>query len=109
MVDFGVTIHANLRASTILEFDSITISRERDKARALRKSGWWQQKLDIATCYYCQKKTDRKLLTMDHIVPVSRGGQSTRGNVVTACKDCNTQKKDLIASEWTDYLDGRLN
>ena len=87
----------------------MTISRERDKARILRKSSWWMQKLDVGICYYCQKKTERKLLTMDHIVPVSRGGQSTRGNVVTACKACNTQKKDLIASEWSDFLEGRLS
>ena len=29
---------------------------------------------------------------MDHLVPVSRGGKSVKGNVVVACKDCNNKK-----------------
>jgi 5-methylcytosine-specific restriction endonuclease McrA len=41
---------------------------------------------------------------MDHIVPISRGGKSTRGNVVPCCKTCNTAKKQLLPMEWQDYL-----
>ena len=29
---------------------------------------------------------------MDHLVPVSRGGKSVKGNVVVACKECNNKK-----------------
>lgn len=29
---------------------------------------------------------------MDHLVPMARGGTSTKGNVVTSCKPCNTEK-----------------
>jgi 5-methylcytosine-specific restriction protein A len=43
-------------------------------------------------------------LTMDHIVPIARGGRSTKGNVVPACKSCNTKKKQLLPMEWEDYL-----
>lgn len=43
---------------------------------------------------------------MDHIVPLSRGGRSRRGNVVPACKDCNTRKQHLLPTEWALYLDG---
>jgi 5-methylcytosine-specific restriction enzyme A len=46
-----------------------------------------------------------KALTMDHIVPLGRGGASTRGNVVPACKECNTRKKHLLPIEWQDYVD----
>ena len=42
---------------------------------------------------------------MDHLVPLGRGGTSVRGNVVGACKDCNTRKKSLLPVEWQDYLD----
>ena len=42
---------------------------------------------------------------MDHLVPLGRGGRSTRGNVVPSCKDCNTQKKRLVPIEWQAYLD----
>jgi len=41
---------------------------------------------------------------MDHIVPLSRGGKSTRGNVVPACKTCNTEKHRLVPVEWEAYL-----
>ncbi len=41
---------------------------------------------------------------MDHIVPVSRGGMSTKGNVVPSCKPCNTKKKQLLPMEWDQYL-----
>ena len=41
---------------------------------------------------------------MDHIVPVIRGGKSTRGNVVPACKECNNKKKHLLPIEWEEYL-----
>lgn len=30
---------------------------------------------------------------MDHIVPIARGGTSTKGNVVPACRPCNAGKK----------------
>ena len=36
---------------------------------------------------------------MDHIVPVARGGKSTRGNVVAACLECNRKKKYLTPAE----------
>jgi 5-methylcytosine-specific restriction endonuclease McrA len=41
---------------------------------------------------------------MDHIIPLSRGGRSTKGNVVPCCKECNTAKKQLLPMEWEDYL-----
>jgi len=37
---------------------------------------------------------------MDHLVPVIRGGRSTRGNLVAACKPCNTEKKHSLDFEW---------
>ena len=36
---------------------------------------------------------------MDHVVPVARGGRSTKGNVVASCKACNTAKKLLTPAE----------
>jgi len=42
---------------------------------------------------------------MDHIVPMSRGGKSTRGNVVPACKACNNKKKYMLPIEWEEYLE----
>jgi 5-methylcytosine-specific restriction endonuclease McrA len=41
---------------------------------------------------------------MDHIVPLSRGGKSRKGNIVPACKECNNRKKYLLPIEWEEYL-----
>src|SRR5262245_1560599 len=41
-------------------------------------------------CVYCGKKPKR--LTMDHIIPLSKGGQHTLNNIVPACRSCNSTK-----------------
>jgi 5-methylcytosine-specific restriction endonuclease McrA len=84
------------------------IRRERHKARELRNSQWWKRKCDKGTCHYCRRTFPPAELTMDHIIPISRGGKSTKGNVVTCCKECNTQKKHLMPMEWDQYLAGIL-
>ena len=82
-----------------IERDDAHIKRERAKARELRKSSYFQNLLAKGVCYYCGKKFPKEELTMDHIVPVVRGGKSTKGNVVVACKDCNNKKKYLTPVE----------
>jgi 5-methylcytosine-specific restriction endonuclease McrA len=44
---------------------------------------------DRFSCQYCGERHD---LTFDHVIPRSRGGQTTWGNVVTACAPCNLRK-----------------
>jgi len=75
--------------------DKQHIAREKKKARDLRHSQWWKNELAKSLCHYCGKKYPPRQLTMDHIIPVSRGGKSTRGNVVPCCKSCNNQKKAM--------------
>ena len=79
--------------------DDAHVARERAKARELRNSSWWKQKISTGICHYCGKKFPPEELTMDHIVPVVRGGKSTRGNVVPCCKQCNSDKKYLTPAE----------
>ncbi len=79
------------------------IKRERRKARELRSSQWWKRRLSRGVCYYCNRSVPPKKLTMDHIVPISRGGRSTKGNLVTCCKECNNNKKQLLPMEWEAY------
>jgi len=74
-------------------------SKERAKARKLRASQWWKQLLAQGECYYCQQNFTAELLTMDHKVPVARGGKSSKSNIVVACKECNTNKKHLTPAE----------
>lgn len=87
-----------------IEPDEDAIRREREKARVLRKQGWWKTRISRGLCHYCQQNVPPKQLTLDHIVPVARGGKSSKGNCVPACKECNNQKKDLLPMEWQEYL-----
>lgn len=85
--------------------DEAEIRTERAKAREMRKSRWWQQKTASGRCYYCQQVVPFKELTMDHLVPLTRGGRSTRDNLVPSCKSCNNLKKNMLPLEWEAYLD----
>jgi 5-methylcytosine-specific restriction endonuclease McrA len=82
----------------------IAIKQERQKARELRQSQWWKRQLARGHCYYCGKSFPPSELTMDHVVPLARGGKSKKGNVVTACRDCNNKKKYMLPVEWEEYL-----
>jgi 5-methylcytosine-specific restriction endonuclease McrA len=80
------------------------IRREREAARRLRRTAWWQRRLAAARCGYCDRPTPGRELTMDHRVPLVRGGRSTKGNLVAACRQCNAAKKYLLPTEWDSYL-----
>ena len=85
--------------------DPDALRRERVKARALRASPWWKRRIADGICYYCRRHVGHAALTMDHIIPLGRGGTSIRGKVAPACKDCNTRKHALLPIEWREYLD----
>ena len=91
------------KGDSIYMWDS-TLTRERQKARDLRHSGWWRKKVSSGTCHYCGKKFRPADLTMDHIIPLSRGGTSEKINIVPACRECNFKKKHLHPTEWDEYM-----
>lgn len=88
----------------VLEADEKAINVERRKARELRQTQWWKRRLAKGRCYYCGRSHAPAELTMDHLVPLVRGGKTRKGNVVTACKMCNNKKKYLLPVEWDQYL-----
>ena len=51
---------------------------------------------DENQCQYCAKRFREADLTIDHVVPRSKGGSSQWCNVVAACKPCNQQKRDFL-------------
>ena len=89
--------------------DEEDIAREKAKARQLRHTAWWSRKVQGGVCYYCGSNVGAKNLTMDHIVPLSRGGKSKKGNLVQACKECNNKKKYLLPLEWAEYLNSLMD
>jgi hypothetical protein len=59
------------------------------RARIFRRDG--------SRCVYCARVWAEGELTVDHVQPVMRGGDGSDGNLVTACRSCNTRKGSLPA------------
>jgi 5-methylcytosine-specific restriction endonuclease McrA len=65
------------------------VQRKISRRALFARDGW--------ECAYCGSASGR--LTLDHVVPRSRGGESTWENVVTACAPCNHKKGDRTLEE----------
>ena len=50
-------------------------------------------------CQYCGAKPTKQLLTLDHVMPRSRNGNTGWENMVVACLKCNNQKGDRTPVE----------
>lgn len=72
--------------------DTEHIKKEREKAKTLKKTDWWQNKLKAGKCHYCGKNFPKNALSMEHLTPLVRWGKTIKNNVVTACKKCNREK-----------------
>lgn len=82
-----------------IEKDDAHVARERKKARELKNSNWWRTLVSKGVCEYCGKHVAPSELTMDHKIPVARGGRSTKGNIAACCPECNKSKKCLTPAE----------
>jgi 5-methylcytosine-specific restriction endonuclease McrA len=51
---------------------------------------------DRFECQYCGEDMESRRLTMDHVIPRSKGGRTLWNNLVAACNACNSQKGDKI-------------
>lgn len=54
---------------------------------------------DNNTCQYCGRKTRKERLTIDHVIPKSRGGGEEWNNLVLACLECNARKRNKVPEE----------
>lgn len=56
-------------------------------------------------CQYCGKSLNRKQSTIDHVIPVSKGGKTNFTNCVTACKTCNSWKGNQMLHQTNMQLE----
>lgn len=54
------------------------------------------KKLRLSPCFYCGDKSAE----MDHVIPISRGGRHSIGNLVASCLKCNRSKSKKVIMEW---------
>jgi 5-methylcytosine-specific restriction enzyme A len=66
--------------------------KEKAKARELKSGSWWKQQVGRGICYHCEARFNPSDLTLDHLIPIARGGKSSKTNCVPCCKNCNTKK-----------------
>jgi len=71
------------------------ISRKRPRVPLTKKNVLLR---DDYTCGYCGKHGERRM-TVDHVIPKSKGGPPTWENLVAACGPCNTRKRDRTPAE----------
>lgn len=89
---------------SVLDINSIVATRSRDRAEnamgavpALTNAALFSR--DGYLCLYCGETLPARLLTRDHVVPLSRGGKDTWENVASACRACNQRKDDRLLEE----------
>jgi 5-methylcytosine-specific restriction endonuclease McrA len=77
---------------------------QRHKRRAIkRQNGVYLilakefRRLDKTECAMCGSKTN---LTIDHVIPLNRGGRHAIGNLQSLCGSCNSSKQDSFMIEW---------
>ncbi|MBW7934511.1 MAG: HNH endonuclease [Gemmatimonadaceae bacterium] len=51
-------------------------------------------------CVACGVRLSLDVVTLDHVIPLSRGGNHASGNVVAACRDCNQLKSSMLPVEF---------
>lgn len=59
-------------------------------------------------CYYCGKRVNKDEATVDHIIPVNKGGTNNADNLVCACSSCNTVKGGNTIYEIIKILEEKL-
>lgn len=55
---------------------------------------------NIEKCYYCKEKVPKDLRTLEHILPLNRGGLHSINNITMACSKCNNSKRDMTEKEF---------
>lgn len=85
------SIKQSFQLPSVLKLKTYIRPRKTDGVRFCRENVYIR---DNHTCQYCAQKFPYKELTIDHVVPASKGGPKTWTNVVTACRTCNQIKAD---------------
>ena len=84
-----ITVHSPTMVCLVPQHIRLTINHKEKAWRIPTVNRREVLRRDKHTCQYCGST---KFLTLDHVIPVSKGGQHTWDNIVTACEKCNNSK-----------------
>ena len=97
----GATLHAakvNMALPSVIRL--LEYRRIPHQTRALSRKNILLR--DRNTCQYCGSVLNSNEMTLDHVLPRSKGGLSTWENLVACCHDCNRRKGNQLLHELTD-------
>lgn len=81
--------------SKAMQVPSVIVLKEYKHFKKFAKLNKYNIKLrDEFKCQYCGHTFSHRSLTIDHVIPKSKGGKNTWENQVAACKSCNAAKED---------------
>lgn len=86
---FVSSVSQRFKLPSIIRLKNYVRVRNQNGVRFCRENIY---KRDRYSCQYCLKTFLTRELTLDHVVPVSRGGPKSWTNIVTACRECNQRK-----------------
>ena len=88
---------AEFRVPSVIRRRTYINVRRRREASGMKRLRIYMR--DKFRCQYCGEKKPVSELTLDHILPRSRGGDNSPVNIVTACVPCNNRKSDRTPAE----------
>src|SRR6187397_360585 len=91
------SVRAEFRVPSVIRRRTYINIRRRQEASGMKRMRIYMR--DKFRCQYCGEKKAASELTLDHILPRSRGGDNSPVNIVTACVPCNNRKGSRTPGE----------
>lgn len=93
---------ARVKAWTLANPDRVHDFRATRRSRKLENGIFLITRKEIKAllsshCFYCGSAES---ISLDHVIPISRGGRHSIGNLVAACRSCNSRKNARFITEW---------
>jgi hypothetical protein len=96
-------------AASIATLARFLDAHESNQEASLRRSTWKDAGFKRSpNCTYCRRRVSRESMTVDHFIPLSRGGADDPDNWRLCCHNCNQLKADRLPDELLAWLAGNL-
>lgn len=76
----------------------LSVREHKARRRKIRETVLWREK---SRCAYCRCQLTMETMTLDHVVPRSKGGAFEVGNLIASCGPCNSAKGNQEGGKWS--------
>ena len=92
--------HPERRRAACLKRRALQLGATVDDPRQIVEFVWAVRSSLETQCFYCGTPLFGKIIHLDHIVPLSRGGKHAVSNLCASCPSCNLRKSNKTPEEW---------